>query len=115
MLLDQLVVGNELPRAFLAKLFRKLAQAGIVIGTRGRGGGFELARPEHQVTLRQIVEAMEGPWPLDGCAVGMTRFNRRKPCAQHHFYEPIREVLREYMDKTTLADLALGLNGMAGS
>src|SRR5215213_7324773 len=108
-LLDQLVAGTNLPRVVLAKIFQKLVRAKLLTSAKGRGGGFALARPAHQITLLNIVEAIEGPQPLDGCVVGLERCNDDMPCPQHDLYKPIRQRLKDYMNTTTLADLASSL------
>ena len=108
-LLDQLVAGTNLPRDFLAKIFQKLVRARLLTSAKGRGGGFALARPAHQITLLNIVEAIEGPQPLDGCVVGLERCNDHMPCAQHDLYKPIRQRLKDYLNTTTLADLGASL------
>jgi Rrf2 family iron-sulfur cluster assembly transcriptional regulator len=108
-LLDQLVAGTNLPRDFLAKIFQKLVRAKLLTSAKGRGGGFALARPAHQITLLNIVEAIEGPQPLDGCVVGLERCNDDMPCPQHDLYKPIRQRIKDYMTTTTLADLASSL------
>ena len=109
MLLDQLVAGTTLPRDFMAKIFQRLVKAKLLTSAKGRGGGFALARPAHQITLMDIVEAIEGPKPLDGCVVGLERCNDDMPCPQHDLYKPIRQRLKDYMNTTTLADLASSL------
>ena len=108
-LLDQLVAGTNLPRDFLAKIFQKLVRARLLTSAKGRGGGFALARPAHQITLLNIVEAIEGPQPLDGCVVGLERCNDDMPCPQHDLYKPIRQRRKDYLMTTTLADLASSL------
>ena len=108
-LLDELVEGTDLPRDFLAKIFQSLVRAGILSSVRGRGGGFALARPAHQVTLTQILEAVEGPQGYDRCVVGLERCNDQMPCPQHDLYKPIRQRLKDYLGTTTLADLAASL------
>ena len=70
-LLDQLVAGTTLPRDFLAKIFQRLVRAKLLTSAKGRGGGFALARPAHDITLMDIVEAIEGSKPLDGCATAL--------------------------------------------
>src|ERR1051325_2195956 len=75
MLLDQLVAGTDLPRDFLAKIFQRLVKAGILRSAKGRGGGFTLARPAHEITLMHIIEAIEGPARLDECIVGLEKCN----------------------------------------
>ncbi|MCP5055792.1 MAG: Rrf2 family transcriptional regulator [bacterium] len=57
------VIGERqrIPRRFLEQIFQRLRKAGLVRGKRGPGGGYVLARDAEQVTLRDIVEAVEGP------------------------------------------------------
>lgn len=109
MLLDQLVAGTDLPRDFMAKIFQKLVRGGILVSAKGRGGGFALARPAHQISLMQVVEAMEGPQLLDRCVVGLERCNDQMPCPQHDLYKPIRQRLKDYLNTTSVADLASSL------
>jgi Rrf2 family protein len=108
-MLDELVAGTDLPRDFLAKIFQKLVRAGILKSAKGRGGGFTLAKAQHDVTLIDIVEAIEGPQLLDACVVGLEKCNDTMPCAQHDLYKPIRQRLKDYLRTTTLADLAASL------
>ena len=108
-LLDRLVEGTDLPRDFLAKIFQQLVRAGILRSARGRRGGFALARPAHQITLMQIVEAIEGPQTMDRCVVGLAQCNDHMPCPQHDLYKPIRQRLRDYLETTTVADMASSL------
>jgi Rrf2 family protein len=108
-LLDELVAGTGLPRDFVAKIFQKLVRAGILRSAKGRGGGFALARPQHEVTLMDIVEAVDGPQSMDACVVGFERCNDQMPCAQHDLYKPIRQRLKDYLRTTTLADMAASL------
>ena len=108
-MLDDLVVGTGLPRDFVAKIFQKLVRAGILRSAKGRGGGFALAKAQHEVRLIDIVEAIEGPQLLDECVVGLEKCNDQMPCAQHDLYKPIRQRLKDYLITTTLADLASSL------
>jgi len=108
-LLDDLVAGSGLPRDFVAKIFQKLVRSGILRSAKGRGGGFALARPQHEITLMDIVEAVEGPQSMDACVVGFERCNDQMPCAQHDLYKPIRQRLKDYLRTTTLADMAASL------
>jgi Rrf2 family transcriptional regulator, iron-sulfur cluster assembly transcription factor len=108
-MLDEIVSGTDLPRDFVAKIFQRLVRAGILRSAKGRGGGFALARPPHEITLMNIVEAMEGPQRLDQCVVGLEKCNDHMPCPQHDLYKPIRQRLKDYLNTTTLADLAASL------
>lgn len=58
--------GVPLPTA--QKLMGRLAAAGLLTSSRGAGGGFALARPVGQISLAEIVEAVEGPIAMTACA-----------------------------------------------
>jgi Rrf2 family protein len=108
-MLDELVAGTNLPRDFMAKVFQRLVHAGLLRSSKGRGGGFSLSRPAHEITMMQIVEAIEGPQMMDRCVVGLEKCHDSMPCPQHDLYKPIRQRLKDYMNTTTLADLASSL------
>ena len=109
MQLDDLVAGTALPRDFMAKVFQRLVRAGLLRSAKGRGGGFSLAHPPHEITLLQIVEATEGPQAYDRCVVGLEKCTDHMPCPQHDLYKPIRQRIKDYLRTTTAADLAASL------
>lgn len=108
-MLDRLVENASLPREFLAKIFRQLVEGGILNSAKGPGGGFSLARPAHEITLLQIIEAVDGTSHTDGCVVGLARCDDSMPCPQHDLFKPIRQRLKAYLATTTLADTAASL------
>jgi len=108
-MLDKLTEQASLPREFLAKIFRQLVEGGILVSAKGPGGGFALARPAHDVTLLQVIEAVDGGHQIDGCVVGLAKCNDNMPCPQHDLFKPIRQRLRSYLSTTTLADTAASL------
>ena len=108
-LLDELVAGTGLPRDFVAKIFQKLVRAGVLRSAKGRNGGFALAKAAHEITLMDIVEAVDGPQVMDACVIGLEKCNDNMPCAQHDLYKPIRQRLQDYLRTTTLADMAASL------
>lgn len=108
-MLDKLVENATLPREFLAKIFRQLVEGGILISAKGPGGGFSLARPAHEITLLNIIEAVDGQSRTDSCVVGLSRCDDTMPCPQHDLFKPIRQRLKAYLATTTLADTAASL------
>jgi Rrf2 family protein len=52
---------QAIPARYLEQIFQRLRRGGIVASKRGPGGGYTLARPSADLTLRQVVEAVEGP------------------------------------------------------
>jgi FeS assembly SUF system regulator len=62
--------GVPLPTA--QKLMQQLAAGGLLVGQRGAGGGYALARPVDEISLADIVEAVEGPFSMTMCSEGRT-------------------------------------------
>jgi Rrf2 family protein len=115
-LLDDLIAGTDLPRDFLAKIFQRLTRAKLLSSAKGRGGGFALARPAHQITLMQVAQAIDGALTFDVCVVGLNpgqRCDDSLACPLHDLYKPIRQRVRDYLETTTLADLASSLRSNA--
>ncbi len=52
---------QAIPARYLEQIFQRLRRAGLVASRRGPGGGYVLARPASEITLREVVEAVEGP------------------------------------------------------
>jgi Rrf2 family protein len=59
---------HNIPREFLAKVLQKLTKHGLIRSYRGIRGGYLLARPMEQITLSDIVRAVDGPMALVECA-----------------------------------------------
>ena len=59
------VIGERqgIPTRYLEQIFQRMRRAHLVHGKRGPGGGYVLARPAAEISLREIVEAVEGPAP----------------------------------------------------
>jgi Rrf2 family protein len=57
------VIGErqQIPARYLEQIFQRLRRAKLVRGKRGPGGGYVLARPAGEITLRHVIEAVEGP------------------------------------------------------
>lgn len=96
----------EVPVSFLAKVLQILARSGIVESYRGTGGGFSLLKPAGEITLRQIIEAVEGDIALNECLVHKDACKRVGTCPAHKIWKEAQEQLLKVLDKANLADLA---------
>ena len=65
--LKSICESRDLPRQYLVKLFSVLAKADIITAVRGKRGGYVLSRDPGQISLLEIVEAVEGPIALNLC------------------------------------------------
>jgi len=59
--------GHGIPPALLAKLMQRLARRGLVAATHGIKGGYRIARPAQSISLREVIEAIEGPLAMTDC------------------------------------------------
>lgn len=95
--------GLEMPT--VAKVLKPLAQAGLVEGFRGAGGGYRLARDAAQVTLVEIVEAMEGPLGMTECALHEGVCGIEQSCGVRANWRRINDVVAEALRGVTLAQM----------
>ncbi|MCL4499636.1 MAG: Rrf2 family transcriptional regulator [Chloroflexi bacterium] len=97
---------QDIPANFMVHVVGDLVRAGIVRATRGIGGGLTLARPAGEITIRQIVEASEGPIALNKCLLGHEACERRSGCAVANVWERAQAGMVEVLEATTLEGLA---------
>ena len=105
---ERIAQAQEIPLKFLENILLELRHAGIVRSQRGVEGGYWLARPAEEVSLAEVIRAVEGPianvrgvGPQDveyGGAAGRLR----------EVWIAVRASLRSVLEETTLADLARG-------
>lgn len=101
--------NTNVPQRFCLKILRNLAAAGIVKSYKGSRGGYELAAPPEQVTLRQVIEAVEGPYQLSRCVgkehdcAGSCSREFACDCRFQQVYREISQMVREKLDSVTFA------------
>ena len=95
-----------IPESFLARVLHPLAAAGIVHSVKGPNGGYRLARPPKDVTLLEIVEAVEGPLLADAGKEGKegAALDKRLQAV----CDEALAVVRERLEQVTLAELTRG-------
>lgn len=97
----------ELPPQFLTKLLRVLAGQGILLSSRGRTGGFRLARPAHRITLFEIVEPFESLLDRqEECVLGQDICSSQRPCPLHEERISSSRRLAAVLRGLTLAEVA---------
>lgn len=102
MLISEIAEAEGVSASFLAKTFQKLVKAGLVESARGAAGGVGLARPTDKITLRDIVEAIDGPIELNRCLSSDSRCEKADRCALSSVWREAQEKLLEVLARTTL-------------
>ncbi len=108
--LKAVAAAIDSPVAFTAKILQALARDGIIVSTKGPTGGYELLDNKNaEITLLQIVNAIDGDKIYNGCGLGLKQCNASKPCPLHHQFIAIRSELKNMLKTTTIQDLRNGL------
>jgi Rrf2 family protein len=88
----------------LAKVHQRLVRAGLVRAIRGPHGGFQLARPAREITLLEIVQAVEGPFAPTTCLLGRTACVGGH-CVMGEFSQSLNQQVRDFLAGTTADSL----------
>ncbi|HEX5489275.1 MAG TPA: SUF system Fe-S cluster assembly regulator [Rhodanobacteraceae bacterium] len=101
-------VGEEtrLGLPTVSKLLKRLARAGLVESFRGATGGYRLARSARDISLAEIVEALDGPIGLTECSVGHAGCERRSYCAVSRDWQGVGATIDSALRAVSLADMA---------
>jgi Rrf2 family protein len=102
---------QNIPKKFLDLIFFELRRHGLVQSTRGREGGYALARPAAEISIAAIVRAVDGPLAPLPCA--SVKFYRRcsdcedeKTCEVRRLMREVRDAASAILDNTSLAEAA---------
>jgi Rrf2 family protein len=110
MLISELADRQRLPKKFLEAILLELKRHGLLHSKKGKGGGYSLSRDPSQVTLGQIIRALEGPLALIPC-VSQTAYRKceecldEETCAIRLAMKEVRDATAEILDNTSLAAL----------
>jgi Rrf2 family protein len=104
----QTIAQNEVvPIRYLLKIMPSLIKAGIVRSQRGIGGGYALARDPRDITLLDVIEAIEGPIRLNRCLLDEGYCSKQGPpdCKIHQALADIQQKLNSELKHYNFADL----------
>ena len=90
--------------SYLEQLFGKLRRAQLVSSVRGPGGGYNLAHGANQVTVADIVTAVDEPLDATQCG-GKENCHEETRCMTHDLWATLNEKMYDYLSSVTLADL----------
>ena len=93
---------TRIPLRFSLKILRELEAEGLVCSYKGAKGGYTLAKPPEEITLRQVIELVEGPYMLSRCQKEEYSCGREH-CRLHNIYEKISEDVRRELESYTFA------------
>lgn len=103
--IGQLSTEHRIPEPFLEKIMQELRERGLVEATHGRGGGYLLKKRPLQISLCEIVQALDGPIALVACLDPDLKCAIEAQCPTSSIWEIINERFEQYLASLTLADV----------
>jgi Rrf2 family protein len=105
---EQIAVAQDIPLNFLLGILRELRNSHLVRSQRGREGGYLLSRPANQITLADVIRAVDGPL-ANVRDLSLTELSYPGAAAAlRDVWMAVRGSLREVLENVTVADLASG-------
>jgi FeS assembly SUF system regulator len=97
---------SRLPLSTVSKVLKGLLQSGLLISHRGIKGGYVLARDPHEISVLEMIAALEGPMALTECSTDVTGLcNLEQGCPIKSNQQIINQAVRGVLEKVTLSDL----------
>ncbi len=105
--LREIAAAQGVSPSYLERVLRRLRQAGLIESTRGAHGGYRLARPPEEVTVGQVLRALEGPIAPVACVAenDPQPCNHVGDCRSRLAWLRLRDSIAAALDRTTIADL----------
>ena len=110
---NELILIAEIARSegvsvsFLAKIFQKLSKAGLIDSQRGATGGVSVGKVPSEISLKLIIEAIEGPFALNRCLLIEDRCVRADRCPISSVWRKAQSRMLEVLEEATLDQFAV--------
>jgi Rrf2 family protein len=102
--IKEIARGTDAPEHFIAKIMQDLSRRKLVHSVKGPNGGFFMDKSDLNVTLADIVKAIDGEAIYLDCVLGLKTCNEAKPCPVHFEYREIKTNLIHMIESNTIGD-----------
>ena len=102
--LTDIATRQTISLSYLEQLFSRLRRSGMVAGVRGPGGGYKLSKPADEITISEVILAVDEQVDLTNCE-SKANCHNNEPCLTHDLWMGLSEVVRNYLDGVTLGDI----------
>lgn len=106
---------QHLSVSYLEQIFVQLRQAGLVESVRGRGGGYRLARPAAEITVAEVMDAVDEDTRMTRCAIGETPGGcvGDTRCLTHGLWHALGAHIQDFLQAMSLQDVVDGRRTVA--
>ncbi len=102
----ELAGDTQLPAPVVSKILKSLTRAGLLISQRGSKGGYSLARTPEEISVVEMITALEGPVGITECTIQPGACAQESSCQVRDPWQRINSAVRAALERITLADLA---------
>ena len=95
----------DIPESFTRKIFQDLVAGGLLSAVPGPGGGYAIVRPPNEISLLEVIEALDGPVRLNRCVIEPSACPRDGHCPVHHIWAKAQQELTDLLQVTTFEEL----------
>ena len=105
---NKIIAKSEgIPEGYLAKIFQRLAKAGIVVSCKTGKGGYSFARPPEKISVTEVLDTIEGESVLEDCFMRYCECKGTpETCDIYRMWVEATAKLREFLEQKSLADIA---------
>jgi len=103
--LGDISARQDISLSYLEQLFSKLRRCGLVVSTRGPGGGYRLSQPSHEIAVSHVIDAVDENVEYTRCG-GQRNCQNQERCLTHELWESLGSHVRSFLDEVTLGSLA---------
>src|SRR5262252_6314575 len=93
---------SRLPLPTVGKVLKTLAKAGLLVASRGKKGGYSLAKPSSEISVAEIIEAIEGPLALTECSESAGACELMSSCPVKANWQKISAIVRKALMNVSL-------------
>ena len=104
--LHQIAAEEGISVKYLESIFTQLRRANVVRSTRGAEGGYLLAAPADEISILQVIEAVEGPAVTVDCVQNPDRCPQKSRCCAASLWDDLDDLLKQFFSQRTLASLS---------
>lgn len=102
--LEQIAQAQRIPAALLSKILQTLVKAGVLRSHKGYGGGFVLVADPAELSLADVIQAIDGPFTVFECLRDDTICHLCENCALRSKFQELQDAMLEMLRRTTLAE-----------